>query len=156
MSTRAVMTSLTLISSKSSAERSSSLRSSSRTSSPSAVSMLLCSSSTAASLSSSGSSPRMGAVSRRTSETTSAVIGFRITDSARTAGATASERRLAFFLAAIFGIVSPKMMTAAVTMTVESQVYCSPKATMAMTPASEDSAIFTKLLPIRIALSASS
>ena len=48
------------------------------------------------------------------------------------------------------------MMTATVTITVESQAYFSPKATMAMTLPMEDRAMFTKLLPIRIAESASS
>ena len=84
--------------------------------------MMLCSSSTATSPSSSASSPRSGAVSRWTSETTRYVSGFSTTLSARTAGATASERRLAFFFATILGIVSPKTMTATVTITVASQV----------------------------------
>ena len=48
------------------------------------------------------------------------------------------------------------MMTAAVTITVESQAYFSPNATMAITLPREDRAMLTKLLPIRIALSASS
>ena len=43
-----------------------------------------------------------------------------------------------------------------VTITAASHVYRSPKATMAITLAREDSAMLTKLLPIRIALSASS
>ena len=56
------------------------------------------------------------------SETASSVRGFRITVSARTAGATARDMRLAFFFATILGIVSPKTMTATVTITVASQV----------------------------------
>ena len=53
-------------------------------------------------------------------------------------------------------MVSPKMMTVTVTMTVLSQAYCSPKAAMVMTLPRELTAMFTKLLPIRMALSASS
>ena len=82
--------------------------------------MMLCNSSTAASPSSSVSSPRIGPVMRWTRETTRSVRGFNTTLSARTAGATASDMRLAFFFATIFGTVSPKMMTATVTITVES------------------------------------
>ena len=157
MSTREVMTSLALISSKSSAACSSSLRSSSSTSSSSAVSMMLCSSSTAASPSSSASSPRSGAVSRWTRETTSQVRGFSTTLSARTAGATASERRFAFFLATILGIVSPKTMTSSVITAVAIQVLLSlPKRSTMSTDESDEAAILTRLLPIRIALRVSS
>ena len=53
-------------------------------------------------------------------------------------------------------MVSPTITTATVTMAVASQVYCSPKVLIAITEAREDRAIFTKLLPIKIALSTSS
>ena len=74
----------------------------------------------------------------------------------RTGPAKARARRLAFFFATILGMVSPKMMTLTVTMTVAIQVSSSPKAVMAMTEPREEMAMFTKLLPMRMAERASS
>ena len=63
---------------------------------------------------------------------------------------------LCLLAAMIFGAVSPQMMTATVTITVASQVYSSPNAVMAITLPSEESAMLTKLLPIKMAESVSS
>lgn len=64
--------------------------------------------------------------------------------------------RFAFFFATIFGIVSPKMMTSTVVMTVESQVQLSPAMSMTTTEAMDEVAMFTRLLPMSIAESESS
>ena len=153
MSTRAVMASLALMSEKSSAERSSSLRSSSSTSSSSAVSMIDCSSCEAASSGSpSPVSPCRGRVMRCTSPTTSQMTGYRMTDSARMTYALRRAMPLAFCLATIFGIVSPKMMTSSVSTTVDTHVHCSPTSRMTITEPSDDAAMLTRLLPMRMAL----
>lgn len=60
-------------------------------------------------------------------------------------------------MALIFGIVSPKIMTSTVRIIVASHAYSSPPVTsMTATEASDDAPILARLLPIRIALSASS
>jgi len=58
---------------------------------------------------------------------------------------------VAFFLAVILGIVSPKIMTAVVITTVDTHVYSSPRARIAATEPSEEAAILTRLLPTRMA-----
>ena len=57
----------------------------------------------------------------------------------------------AFFFATIFGMVSPKIMTSTVVITVESQVQCSPKSSMTTTEAIDEVAMFTRLLPMSMA-----
>ena len=64
----------------------------------------------------------------------------------RTGPAKARARRLAFFFATILGMVSPKMMTLTVTMTVAIQVSSSPKAVMAMTEPKEEMDRFIEAL----------
>ena len=145
ISTRAVMASEALTSEKSSAACSSSERSSSMTSSSSAVSKMLCSSCEAASSSSSGCSPFRGSVRSFTSPTTSSTTGASTIIMMRTAYAKRSDMRLAFFLARIFGIVSPKIMTVMVRITVASHDQRSfPASVNASTEASDDAPMFTR------------
>ena len=64
---------------------------------------------------------------------------------------------LAAFLAVIFGMVSPKMMTSTVRITVAAQAYSSlPRSRMTSTEPSAEAAILARLLPMRMAESASS
>ena len=59
---------------------------------------------------------------------------------------------MAFFFARIFGIVSPKMMTSTVRISVASHDQFSfPASVNASTDATDDAPMFTRLLPIRIA-----
>ena len=64
-------------------------------------------------------------------------------------------RRFALFFAQIFGIVSPKMMITIVRITVPIQVYLSfPLIRITSTDTSAEAPMFTRLLPIRMALRA--
>ena len=67
------------------------------------------------------------------------------------------DMEFAFFLAQILGIVSPKTMTRTVRIMVESHVSSSlPVIRITATEAREEAAILARLLPMRMALSASS
>ena len=124
--------------------------------------MMDCSSSTAASCASSSSTAGAGSreATASVSFTAHHTSGQRITEISRTGPAIATERRLAFFLARIFGIVSPNMITRSVTITVAavvhspSDAFAAAAADSAITELMEDAATFTRLLPMRIAPSA--
>ena len=66
------------------------------------------------------------------------------------------ENAVAFFFALIFGIVSPNMMTSTVMTAVDTQASRSLRTIITAIDPMEDAAMLTRLLPIRIALSASS
>ncbi len=150
-STRAVMTSETEIWSNSMAACTSSDWSSSSTCSSSAVSMMLCSSSTASSSSASASLLR-GSVMRVMSFTTSQTRGKSRIVRMRTGTATPSAWRVAFSLATIFGMVSPKMMIVRVMAAVAIQTFLSlPVSAITRTEPRDEAAMFTRLLPMRIA-----
>ena len=91
-----------------------------------------------------------------TRPTTIKVTGLRMIISAMMGYAKESENLVAFFLAVILGMVSPKMMTATVIAAVDTQVYFSPSASMTATDPMEDAAMLTRLLPTRMVDSASS
>ena len=58
---------------------------------------------------------------------------------------------MAFFLAMILGMVSPKIITAMVSTTVDTHVQLSPMSFTTMREPSEEVAMFTRLLPTRMA-----
>ena len=157
MSTRLVMHSCAAASEKSRAFCIISERSSSSTPSSSAVSIMSENSSTASSGSSSSASGFTFFVRIPMSRVTTKMSGRNTIFRNETVPAASRAKRLAFFLAVILGMVSPRMMTSTVTTAVATQVYLSfPQRTITSTEEREEQAMFTRLLPIRMALKESS
>ncbi len=148
-STRAVITSLTQTSINSKAFCINSERVSLSTLSSSATSRMDCNSSTALP-SSSNFSPLKGKVIILDRPIIRRTMGVRTKIRPRTAGCNTNTRRLAFFLATILGMVSPKIMTAMVSRAVPAQVHWAPMKVMTSTEAMEELAMFTRLLPMRM------
>ena len=95
-------------------------------------------------------------MSRLTPATTTRVTGLKSAISTRTGRENISVSRVALREARILGIVSPKMITSSVTISVASQVYPTAFSLNTSTEASADEAIFTRLFPTRMVLSARS
>ena len=82
--------------------------------------------------------------------------GFVTTHSACSGFATRRAKPSGFLLARIFGVISPNVMMMTVMMSVAIHAPASPMRETAMTVATADDAMFTRLLPMRIVMSASS
>ena len=108
-----------------------------------------CNSSTAAS-SSSSTSPFIGFVIKSTIFTTTQVTGLNSIVKKRSGFAKANANRVAFFFAVIFGIVSPKIITKIVNVSVDIHVYFSPNVVITRIEPKAEAAIFTRLLPTNI------
>ena len=98
----------------------------------------------------------MRPVMSRTSRTTHQTAGYSTTFSTRRMPAKASAKRFGFFLATIFGIVSPKMMMSSVVTTVAAVAQAPSGAAsrteirMAMTDEIVEAAMLTRLFPMRM------